>query len=119
MHPLANISEQVTGTAHLTDTTNNLQTDENGNFLIGYQLTPVVLMLKPLASRPQYINSKGDIIALNVKCYVVRGLVKSDLQRLHKIELADGRSIVEVNSTQRLLKVLNKIFGVQFIGLLS
>jgi len=118
MHPLASISEQVNGVAHCFKSTNTLAVDNQGNFQVEYDLIPVTLMMKSLTERPQYVNSKGDIVVLNVRCYVLSGLTVVDLTRLFKIELDDKRVIVEVNPIQKLLKPLNKIFGLQFIGLL-
>jgi hypothetical protein len=117
-HPLASISEKVKGIAYLLEDIDP-QYDSFGNPIITENQNPidVDIMIKR-KNTPVYQRSNAvEIVVTTYQCFLIQPKSIVDIEKISpQIRLENGKLLMIIDTTQRLLKPLNKIFGQQFLA---
>ena len=118
---LANVFSKYTAKGYLLSDTNIQTVDDFGNPTVSASKSVnLILMLKPLFSRPEYRDVFGaDKILSFVKAYIVLPQALHPEQLARELTLADGRTLTIIDTTQSTLKPITQFFGNSFTGHLS
>lgn len=123
-HPLADVSEQYAATGYIMQW-NTSQFDDFGNPSFDKtQPIDLKLIIKSSGSfKDTTVSSQPgtDTLFQIVKCFIIEptDYTFEDLIKLApRVDLADGRKLQITDKSQRQLKTLNRVFGVQFKAML-
>lgn len=120
MHPLASISEQVEATGYYSDL-RLTQLDSFGNPVFDKSNPITLTLLIKNQGVVSYKSSPGqDKPVQLVKCFVLNAdfTFENLIQLSDDLVLQDGRSLTITSKSQGLLKPLNNVFGLRFLGMI-
>jgi hypothetical protein len=121
MHPLANIAEKISGDAYFIDDIEPIY-DEFGNPNLQESAVPVrVDILRKRKGLPVFRDQNAIESQVTVyECYLLQNKSLVDINKISpRIKLDSGKYLTVIDTTPKLLQVINKIFGQNFLATIT